>query len=112
MKLILIFSIAICFSSKGYSQLLSGDLIESNRYLTKPVDFNIKSNIQGVMYFELAVNELGKVTSQRFLQEKSTLKSTTCKMDAVNYIKKMEFLGGSLFPKFQYVIIQLNFIKE
>jgi hypothetical protein len=112
MKSISLFIIAFFISFVGFSQLLSGDLLESNRYLLKPVDFNIKSNIEGVVYYELSVNELGKVTSQRFLSENSTLKSTMSKMDAVNYIKKFEFLGGSLFPKFQYVVVQINFVKE
>lgn len=112
MKHICLFVVLSFISTISYSQLLSGNLLESNRYLLKPVDFKIKSTVEGVVFYELSVNELGIVTSQRFLSEKSTLKSTISKMDAVNYIKKFEFLGGSLFPKFQYVVVQINFVKE
>ena len=102
----------ILISNVSDAQLLSGDLLESNRYLLSSFDFKIKSSKEGVMYYEVAVNEQGKVTSQRFLPKYSTLSSSLNRMDAINYIKKFEFLAGSLFPKFQYVTVQINFVKE
>ena len=112
MKILTLLFTFTLLSSFSNAQLISGDLLESNRYLLSSFDFTIKSTREGVMYYEVAVNEQGKVTSQRFLPEHSTLTSSLCRMDAINYIKKFEFLAGSLFPKFQYVIVQVNFIKE
>ena len=95
-----------------YGQLLSGDLLESNRYLLHKKDFIIESQTEGVIVLELSVNERGLVTSQRYITEQSTLKSTPLKMQAINYVKKFEFLAGSLFPKFQYVTVQINFVNK
>ena len=109
--LILLFAFTL-LSSFSNAQLISGDVLESNRYLLSSFDFKIKATREGVMYYEVAFNEQGKVTSQRFLPEHSTLTSSLCRIDAINYIKKFEFLAGSLFPKFQYVVVQINFVKE
>ena len=97
---------------EAYGQLLSGDLLESNRYLLHKKDFVIESQTEGVIVLELSVNERGVVTSQRYIAEKSTLKSTPLKMQAINYVKKFEFLAGSLFPQFQYVTVQINFVNK
>jgi len=95
-----------------YGQLLSGDLLESNRYLLQKKDFIIDSQTEGIIVFELSVNEKGEVTSQRYIADQSTLKSTPTKMQAINYVKKFEFLAGSLFPQFQYVTVQINFVNK
>ncbi len=95
-----------------FSQLLSGDLLESNRYLLQKSDFTIESTSEGVIVLELAVNEWGEVTSSRYLPEQSTLKSTPLKMQATKYANSFKFLAGSLFPEHQYVIVQINFVKK
>jgi len=112
MKTLTLLFTFILLSNFSNAQLISGDLLESNRYLLSSFDFTIKSSREGIMYYEVAVNEQGKVTSQRFLPKHSTLSSSLNRMDAINYIKKFEFLAGSLFPKFQYVTVQINFVKE
>jgi hypothetical protein len=111
-KLIILGFIAFVSFQNVKAQLLSGELLESNRYLLQKSDFTIESSTEGVVLLDLAVNEKGLVTSYRIITERSTIKSTPLKMQAINYVKKFEFLAGSLFPEFQHVIVQINFVKK
>jgi len=98
--------------NKLEAQLVSGDLLTANRIPQPGQNFEIISAKEGVVYYEIAVDEQGYVLSHRFLQEQSTLSSSPIKIEAVNYLKKLRFTNGSLFPKHQRGVVKISFIKK
>ncbi len=91
----------------GFSQLIDGSLVQSGRRLLTPTDFKLSSNFKGEVYFEIAVDNLGKVTNVRFIQSQTTTNSTPARIEAQNFIKKLEFESGTYFPKFQHAKVRV-----
>lgn len=109
-KIILFF--CLLWFANADAQLLSGDLLESGRRIASSTDFTFKGSVEGVLIYELAVDREGKVTSVLYKGDRSTIKSTPIKLEAENFLKGLMFQPGTAYPKFQHVIVQLNYVKQ
>lgn len=103
------FSILTNFS---FSQLLSGELLDSGRKMLSPYSFEIKDKYNGYQLFELAVNPEGKVSGVRDIHEKGVIVSTPAKMLASSELYELKFESASHFPKFHHVKVKVNFVKS
>jgi hypothetical protein len=97
--------------NSAHSQLLSGEIIDANRKMTSTSTFTINSFYEGYVVYEIAVNNVGKVTSERFIAEKSTVKSTPANIEAKNLLKSLTFEPGDGFPKFHHAMVKIKFVK-
>ena len=106
-------SVIVCLLlNSAQSQLLSGEIIDANRKMTSNSNFTIKSFYEGYVVYEISVNTVGKVTGERFIAEKSTVKSTPANIEAKNLLKSLTFESGDGFPKFQHAMVKVKFVKE
>jgi hypothetical protein len=96
------------FSLNCYGQLVSGRVLEDERKLLSSSDFTILDQNQGVLFYELAVNRLGSVTSVRLINEGTTINSTPTRVKAKNYLMTLKFQEGSYYPEFHHVIIKIT----
>lgn len=110
-KLFVIFVLSL-ISGWSFSQLISGTVVESKRKMLSDYDFKIKGKYDGVKYFELAVNNEGKVTGIKEEVKENCLISTPAKLIAQRDLDQLEFEKGTHFPKFQHVLVRVEFIKE
>jgi hypothetical protein len=94
------------------AQIISGSAIESGRKLVNTVSFDIHGSRSGVVVLEVAIDNLGKVTSSRLISEKSDVLSTPAVMMAKNAAKTFLFTPGTHFPEFQYALVRFNYIKD
>lgn len=111
MKFILL-PVLFCFASQAHSQLLSGDIIKDKRKMTSVSDFTIVSQYDGYVVYEIAVDIEGKVISERFIPEQSTVKSTPANVQAKNYLKDLKFEPGEYYPKHHHALVKVKFVKE
>jgi hypothetical protein len=98
-------------SNLTYSQLISGDLMESGRKMETKFNFEIKDKYSGFQSFELAVNPLGKVIGIKNLDERGGIISTPAKVLATNKLYELKFESGAHYPKFHHVKVKVNFVK-
>lgn len=112
MKKALVLLILLSASGFSYSQLISGTLMDSQRKLLTPYDFKIKGRYKGVKYFELAVNAEGKVTGVKEEVKSDSFVSTPAKLMAQGRLLDLGFEGATHFPKFQHVLVKIEFVKE
>ncbi len=106
-------TVIICFFLNfAQSQLISGEIIDVNRKMTSTSNFTIQSFYEGYVIYEISVNNLGKVTSERFIAEKSTVKSTPANIEAKNLLKSLTFEPGDGFPKYHHAMVKVKFVKE
>lgn len=103
-----------CFFIIGQikAQIVSGSAIESGRKLINTVSFDIHGSRSGVVVLEVAIDNLGKVTSSRLITEKSDILSTPAVMMAKNAAKTFLFTPGTHYPAFQYALVRFNYIKD
>lgn len=94
------------------SAQVSGDLKTDNRNLLTSTNFKLKGKTAGVMYFTIAVDIEGKVSSVVLDRSKSTLKSTPSMIKAKNTILNFEFGKGTHFPKYHQGLVKITFVKE
>jgi hypothetical protein len=111
MKGIIVISCCLFFGH-AKTQLLSGSAMDSGRKLVNTVSFDIHGSRSGVVVLELAIDNLGKVTSSRLISEKSDILSTPAVMMAKNAAKTFLFTPGTHFPEFQYALVRFNYIKD
>lgn len=102
----------VLFVGQVKAQILSGSAIESGRKLVNTVSFDIHGSRSGVVVLEVAIDNLGKVTSSRLVTEKSDVLSTPAVMIAKNAAKSFLFSPGTHFPEFQYALVRFNYIKD
>lgn len=107
-SLLLIISIITCNTS--FSQLLSGDLVESGRRLITETDFTIKGTKEGVVVYDISVDLKGNVTSAVLVGELTTIKSTPTQMDVKSYVNKLKFVAGNGYPKFHHATIKITVV--
>jgi hypothetical protein len=110
MKKIFILSVAMFCTRSLYSQLLSGDVVESHRPLLTETDFTIKGSKEGYVVYELAVDTKGNVTSETLVSSMTNIVSTPMKLDAKNMVHKFKFKEGP-YLKFQHVKVKITFVK-
>lgn len=112
MKKILILFTLLFASQFSHAQLLSGSLMDSQRKMLTPYDFKIKGKYSGVKYFELAVDLEGKVTGVKEEVKDDSFVSTPAKLIAQKELMDLQFEGGTRYPKFQQVLVKVEFVKE
>lgn len=108
MKLLLFAILFLSFYSQA--QLISGDLVSEGRKLMSSSDFKINGSKTGDIYFELAVDRMGNVTSQRLMVEKTSVTSTPTRMRAQEYVSDFKFEPGTHFPHFQSVVVKISVV--
>ena len=111
MKFLLTAFICLCFNSL-FSQLISGAIVDDNRKMTSPANFTINSIYDGYVVYEIAVNNIGQVTSERMISEQSTVKSTPANIEAKNLLKSLTFEPGDSFPKYHHALVKVKFVKQ
>lgn len=109
-KFLVFFALMMSFASFG--QLIDGTLVEAGRKMTSQSDFKVIDQEEGVMYYELAVNPKGKVTSAKYLYEGSTVISTPTRVVVRNYLMKLTFEEGTHFPEFHHVRVKVAITKS
>lgn len=96
----------------SFGQLIDGALVDENRKLASPATFKVVDNNEGVMYFQLAVNRKGIVTSASLLTEGTTIVSTPTKIKVRNYLMTLKFEEGTFYPEFHHVRVKVSVSKE
>lgn len=92
----------------AYSQLVSGDLIQEGRKLISTSTFKVTGSTKGVIYYELAVDREGNVTSDRLLVDKTTVASTPTRMRAKTLVRELKFEKGTYYPQFHHVVVKVT----
>lgn len=96
----------------SFSQLMDGNLMDEGRKMISTSTFKIVDNNIGVVYFELAVNRKGVVTSARLINQGTTVVSTPTRMKVRNYLMTMKFEEGTYYPEFHHVRVKMTVEKE
>lgn len=99
-------------STLSFSQLIDGALMDENRKLITEATFKIIDHNVGVIYYELAVNRKGIVTSAKLLTEGTTIVSTPTRVKARNYAMTLKFAEGTYYPEFHHVRVKISVAKE
>ncbi len=103
----LLFYAFLFFSLSAQAQIISGDLVKEGRKLISASEFKITGTKTGEIYFELAVDRMGNVTSQRLMVEKTNVTSTPTRMRAQEFVSDLKFEAGTHYPHFQNVIVKV-----
>jgi hypothetical protein len=99
------------FALSSFAQLMDGSLVDEGRKLISKSDFTIYDGNEGVLYYTLAVDRKGKVTSATLLGEGSTVTFTPTRMKARNYLMLLQFEEGTHYPQFHHVRVKVT-VKE
>lgn len=83
----------------SFSQV-TGDIIESERKVKEPVNFNVERSYYAKIVIDIAVNIDGEVTSATLNKNASTKNSTPLTIECVGRAKNLKFEKGNHFPKF------------
>lgn len=105
----LLVMIAFVLPVFSFGQLMDGDLIDEGRKMISTSDFILYDGNEGVLFYELAVDRTGKVTSARLLSEGSTITSTPTRMKARNYLVTLQFEAATHYPQFHHVRVKVTF---
>lgn len=109
-KIILLCLLSITFSAQ--SQLVSGDLVQEGRKLVSQCDFRLSGGAEGDIYYELAVDREGNVTSERLITERTTVVSTPTRMRAKQMASELKFEPGTHYPHYHHVVIKIAVRKS
>jgi hypothetical protein len=107
MRYLILFSFLV-ITAISNAQLMSGRLIEDERKLLTSTDFTVQDVNEGVVLFELAVNNLGKVTSAKLLANGTTVISTPTRIKVKNELMKWKFQEGTYYPEFHHVTVKIT----
>lgn len=107
----IISSLLILLSFSAHSQLMSGNLIDEGRKLITPQNFQLDGNATGEIYFELAVNREGIVTSERLMKEKTSVVSTPTRIRAKELVSQFKFEPGTYYPEFHHVVVKIKVVN-
>lgn len=99
----------LAYSSSA--QLISGDLLDEGRKIITETDYTMIGSTEGEIYYELAVDREGNVTSERLLGDMTTIHSTPLIYKARSYCKTLKFEKGTYYPKFHHVVIRINVLN-
>ena len=104
----LLFSLFMIVVQTSFGQLMSGRLIEDERKILTLTDFTVQDSNEGVLFFELAVNNLGNVTSAKLLSNGTTVVSTPTRIKVKNELMKWKFQEGTYYPEFHHVTVKIT----
>ncbi len=110
MKYNLLFILTFCATSLN-AQLVGGDLVQSGRKLATDFNFIVEESIEGALFYRIAVNHEGKVTSVQLLTEKSAKISTPMHVRMRTYVLGLTFEPGTYYPKFHDCEVKINLVK-
>jgi hypothetical protein len=94
------------------AQLMEGELKDSKRNLLEPFEFQMKETTTGALYYRIAVDRTGKVTSAQLLTDRSTPISTPLQVRARSYALSVKFEAGTFYPAFHSGVIKINLLKK
>jgi hypothetical protein len=112
MKNFIIVIISFLVINSCYSQIISGDILDSGRKLLTVCDFVIKSDRSGEVVYEIAVDIKGEITSATIVNSLTTIKSTPLKMEAKNLVNTFKFEPGTFYPKFHHCRVKITFVEK
>ena len=112
MKKSVIIFISFFSVNNSYSQIISGEILDSGRKLITVSDFVIKSDRSGEVVYEIDVDIKGDVTSAIIVNSLTTIKSTPLKLDAKNLINTFKFEPGTFYPKFHHSRVKITFVEK
>ena len=112
MKKSVIIFISFFIVKNSYSQIISGEILDSGRKLITLSDFVIKSDRSGEVVYEIAIDIKGDVTSATIVNSLTTIKSTPLKLDAKNLINTFKFEPGTFYPKFHHSRVKITFVEK
>lgn len=90
------------------AQLMEGTLMDEGRKMTTKSDFVLYDDNTGVLYYTLAVDRTGKVTSAKMLLDGTTVTFTPTRMKARNYLMTLQFEPGTHYPQFHHVRVKVT----
>lgn len=90
------------------AQLMDGTLMDEGRKMTTKSDFVLYDDNTGVLYYTLAVDRTGKVTSAKMLLDGTTVTFTPTRMKARNYLMTLQFEPGTHYPQFHHVRVKVT----
>jgi hypothetical protein len=99
------------FALSSFAQLMDGSLLDEGRKMISKSDFTIYDSNEGVLYYTLAVDRKGKVTSATLVGEGSTITFTPTRMKVRNYLMLLQFEEGTHYPQFHHVRVKVT-VKE
>lgn len=94
------------------AQLVGGDLVQSGRKLAVDFNFIVEESIEGALFYRLAVDHTGKVTSVQLLTDKSAKISTPMQVRMRTYVLGLKFEPGTFYPKFHDCEVKINLVKK
>lgn len=94
------------------AQLVGGDLVQSGRQLAADFNFIVEESMEGALFYRLAVDHSGKVTSVQLLTEKSAKISTPMQVRMRTYVLGLKFEPGTFYPKFHDCEVKINLVKK
>lgn len=101
----------LTLSGISFGQLIEGPLLEEGRKLVTVTDFTVKDSNEGVMYFTLAVNRKGVVTSATMESKGTTITSTPTKIIVRKFLMGLKFEEGTYYPEFHHVKVKVTVVK-
>ena len=100
----------ILLSTNSYSQLISGGAKNEGRVVISETPFVLAGTIDGWAKYELAIDRKGNVTSAEILE--TNLARTSAKLQIRNYVMKMKFTAGSVYPRFHHGVVKITLVKS
>ncbi len=94
------------------AQLVGGDVVKEGRKLAEPSSFMMYEDVEGAIFFRLAVDREGKVTSAQFIPDKSIIISTPLQVRAKQYVSQLLFEPGTYYPKFHSCEVKINLVND
>lgn len=101
----------VCFLSAFKAQLIKGTLINDQRKMLSSFNFIVEDPNVGTIFFELAVNPKGKVTSARVVEEGTTIVSTPTRVNVRKALMPLLFEEGTWYPEFHHVVVKVTTVK-
>lgn len=112
MKLTFFVFVFVFLSHSSFSQLVGGELVNEGRKLAEPSDFTLLESTEGVLFYRIAVDRTGKVTSAQLLSDKSKAISIPMEVRVYNYVMELKFEPGTYYPKFHGCEVKINLKKK
>ena len=111
MKTAIFFSFMV-FTSMAFSQLIDGPIVTDKRPLISTIGFKLIDNNEGVLFYDLAVDPTGKVTSATLIKEGTTVISTPTKIKVRNHLMLLKFQAGTHYPQVHKVKVKVTTAKQ
>lgn len=112
MKTLFVVASMLVVSSVSNAQLVGGELVKEGRKLAVTSDFTMHESTEGVLYYRLAVDRTGKITTAQLLADKSAKISTPLQVRARTYVLGLKFEPGTHYPAFHDCEVKINLVKK